>query len=108
MKNWVVFKEADYAPDTDTLVYTVPTGQTASIDKCTAFSAAGGTITFYIVGPSDSVGAANVIFTKTLAANEEYTFPEMVGQCMVAGDRIYEKAATASTVSTRLSGRAGT
>lgn len=107
MKNWTVFAEAAYAANADTLLYTVPAGQTAIIDKCSTYSTAGGTITFYIVPAAGAVGVSNIMGVKTLAALESYTHPEMVGHELAAGDAIYEKAALATTVVRRISGRAG-
>jgi hypothetical protein len=43
--------------------------------------------------------------TKTLQASEVYTFPELVGQVLGAGDFISTIAGTASAINMRVSGR---
>jgi hypothetical protein len=43
--------------------------------------------------------------TKTLAAAEVYTFPEIVGQVLVAGGFISTIAGAASAINIRASGR---
>jgi hypothetical protein len=43
--------------------------------------------------------------TKTLQASEVYTFPELVGQVLGAGDFISTIAGTGSAINMRVSGR---
>ena len=97
--------EAKYVEDTETTQYTSATGTFTTIDKCVAYSEAGGTITISIVGSGGTAGASNKVVEKTLAAKESYTFPEMVGQVLNPGDFVSADAAAASTVVFRLSGR---
>lgn len=96
--------EAAYSANTETTIYTATSRRTI-IDKATCFSAAGGTFTFKIVPSAGAAGAGNAIVTKTLAAGETYTCPEMVGQILSPGDFISELASAASTVVRRFSGR---
>jgi hypothetical protein len=107
MKNWTVFANVGYAAETMAMIYTVPAGNTAIIDKCSSYSAAGGSLTLMIVPPGQTPSAANVIYTKTFAPGESYLWAEMVGQELVAGDMIYEDAGAAGTVTRRISGRVG-
>lgn len=96
--------QAAYAANSETTIYTATSKRTI-LDKVTGFSATGGTLTFKIVPSAGTAGAANTIVTKTLAAGETYTFPEMVGQILSPGDFISELALAASTVVRRFSGR---
>jgi hypothetical protein len=53
-----------------------------------------------------SAGNLNLITkTKTLAASEVYTFPEIVGQVLGIGDFISTIAGTATSINIRASGR---
>lgn len=97
--------ETKYAENAQTTQYTAPGGTRTIIDKFTAYSLAGGTLTANIVASAGTAGASNVQVVKTLAANEAYTFPEMVGQILNTGDFISTLAALASTVVIRISGR---
>jgi hypothetical protein len=95
--------ETKYAENAETTQYTATTR--TIIDKVTAFSAAGGTIAIKLVPNGGSAGASNLVVTKTLAANESYTFPEVVGHTLNAGDFISALAGAANTVVIRISGR---
>ena len=75
--------ESKYAENAQTTQYTAGTGVRTIIDKFTGYSPAGG----------------------TLAAGETYTFPEVVGQILNAGDFVSTLAAAASSVVIRISGR---
>ena len=81
---------------------------TTIIDKFTAtnFSASAATISVNLVTSGDTAGNQNLITkTKTLAASEVYTFPEIVGQVLVAGGFISTIAGAASAINIRASGR---
>lgn len=97
--------ETKYAENADTTQYTAPGGTRTLIDKASAFSTAGGTITLRLVPNGGTAGASNVVATKTLAANESYTFPEIVGHTLNSGDFISSVAGAANTVVLRISGR---
>ena len=102
-----VLVPAKFAENTQTTQYTA-TGLTAIIDKFTATNISGSaaTISVNLVTLAGSAGNTNLITkTKTLAASEVYTFPELVGQVLGAGDFISTIAGTASAINIRVSGR---
>ena len=81
---------------------------TTIIDKFTAtnYSASAATLSVNLVTLGDTAGNQNLITkAKTLAASEVYTFPEIVGQVLIAGGFISTIAGTASAINIRASGR---
>lgn len=81
---------------------------TTIIDKFTAtnYSASAATISVNLVTSGDTAGNQNLITkAKTLAASEVYTFPEIVGQVLIAGGFISTIAGTATAINIRASGR---
>jgi hypothetical protein len=102
-----VLVPAKFAENAQTTQYTA-NGVTAIIDKFTAtnISASAATISVNLVTVTGSAGNTNLITkTKTLQASEVYTFPELVGQVLGAGDFISTIAGTASAINIRVSGR---
>jgi hypothetical protein len=102
-----VLVPAKYAENSQTTQYTA-TGVTAIIDKFTATNISGSaaTISVNLVTTAGSAGNTNLITkTKTLQPAEVYTFPELVGQVLSAGDFISTLAGTASAINIRVSGR---
>ena len=102
-----VLVPAKTVENTQTTQYTA-TGVTTIIDKFTAtnYSVAAATISVNLVTVSGSAGNQNLITkTKTLQPSEVYTFPELVGQVLSAGDFISTIAGTASAINMRVSGR---
>lgn len=98
---------AKTAESTQTTQYT-SNGVTTIIDKFTAtnYSAAAATISVNLVTAAGSAGNDNLIVkTKTLQANETYTFPEIVGQVLSPSGFISTIAGTASAINIRASGR---
>ena len=98
---------AKVAEAVQTTQYTA-NGVTTIIDKFTAtnYSATAATISINLVTVAGSAGNDNLIVkTKTLQANETYTFPEIVGQVLTPGSFISTIAGTASAVNIRASGR---
>lgn len=98
---------AKTAENTQTTQYT-STGVTTIIDKFTAtnYSASPATLSVNLVTSAGSAGNSNLITkTKTLLAGEVFTFPELVGQVLNAGDFISTIAGTASAINIRASGR---
>ena len=98
---------AKIAEATQTTQYT-STGATTIIDKFTAtnYSAVPATISVNLVTTAGTAGDLNLITkTKTLAASEVYTFPEIVGQVLGVGDFISTIAGTATSINIRASGR---
>jgi|TARA_R110000868_G_scaffold203855_1_gene451778 hypothetical protein len=81
---------------------------TTIIDKFTAtnYSASAATLSVNLVTLGDTAGNQNLITkAKTLAASEVYTFPEIVGQVLIAGGFISTIAGTATAINIRASGR---
>ena len=102
-----VFVPAKIVEATQTTQYTA-TNVTAIIDKFTAtnYSAAAATISVNLVTAADTAGNQNLIIkTKTLQPAETYTFPELVGQVLMATGFISTIAGTASAINMRVSGR---
>jgi hypothetical protein len=102
-----VLVPAKYAENSQTTQYTA-TGVTTIIDKFTAtnINSAAATISVNLVTTAGSAGNTNLITkTKTLQPAEVYTFPELVGQVLSAGDFISTLAGTASAINIRVSGR---
>ena len=98
---------AKIAEATQTTQYT-SNGLKTIIDKFTAtnYSASAATISINLVTSADTSGNQNLITkTKTLQPSEVYTFPEIVGQVLNAGDFISTIAGTASAINMRVSGR---
>ena len=102
-----VLVPAKIVESTQTTQYTA-TGVTTIIDKFTAtnYTTTAATISVNLVTVSGSAGNANLITkTKTLQPSEVYTFPELVGQILNAGDFISTIAGTATAINMRVSGR---
>ncbi len=97
--------EGKYAENAQTTQYSAPAGTRTIIDKFTGYSPAGGTLAVNVVASGATAAALNLKVSKTLAANETYTFPELVGQILNAGDFISALPGGASTVVIRVSGR---
>lgn len=98
---------AKNAEAAQTTQYTA-TGVTTIIDKFTAtnHSATAATITVNLVTSAGSAADSNrIVKTKTLQALETYTFPEIVGQVLAAGDFISTDASAATSINIRASGR---
>jgi hypothetical protein len=100
--------EPKQAENAQTSQYTVATGTRTIIDKFTARSVAGSTLSINIVASGGAAGATNLIATKTLAAGEHYTFPELVGHVLNAGDFISTICTVATDTVIRISGREST
>ena len=98
---------AKIAEATQVTQYTA-TGVTTIIDKFTAtnYSASAATISVNLVTAADTAGNQNLITkTKTLQPTEVYTFPELVGQVLMASGFISTIAGTATSINIRASGR---
>lgn len=80
----------------------------AIIDKFTAtnYSAAAATISINLVTLATTASDSNLtVKTKSLAAGETYTFPEIVGHVLNPGDFISTIASVATSINIRASGR---
>lgn len=100
--------EALQAANAQTTQYTTPAGTKTIIDKLTGTNttAAAATLTVNLVASGGGAAATNVITSaKTIAPGEAYTFPEIVGHVLNAGDFISTLAGTAAAITIRASGR---
>ena len=98
---------AKQAENSQTTQYTA-TNVKAMIDKFTATntSAANVTLSVNLVTSGGSASAANLIVdARTIAPDETYTFPELVGQVLEAGGFISTIASAATSLTIRASGR---
>lgn len=77
------------------------------IDKFTGYNHTAGAVTLAvnIVESGGTAANTNRVVLYTLAAGETYTFPEVVGHYLNAGDFISTIAGAANSVSIRASGR---
>lgn len=98
---------AKQAENTQTTQYTA-TNCRAIIDKFTATNTSGSnvTISVNIVISGGSTGNSNLIVdTRSIAPDETYTFPELVGQVLDSGNFISTIASAATSLTIRASGR---
>lgn len=98
---------AKIAENAQTTQYTA-TNVRAIIDKFTAtnYSAGAVTLSVNLVTAADTAGNQNLIVkTKSLAAGETYTFPEIVGHILDASGFISTIASAATSVNIRAAGR---
>lgn len=99
---------AKIAENAQTTQYTAGNNISTIIDKFTAtnFSGSTATISVNIVTALDSSGNQNLIVkTKSLAAGETYTFPEIVGQALEPSGLISTIASAANSINIRSNGR---
>lgn len=104
--NVAVLIPAKNAETAQTTQYTA-NGVRTIIDKCTATNtgASATTISVNLVTSGDTAGTQNLVLkTKSLAAGETYTCPEVVGQVLAPGGFI-STLAGATGVTIRASGR---
>lgn len=98
---------AKQAENTQTTQYTA-TNCRAIIDKFTATNTTAGnvTISVNIVASGGSADATNLIVdTRSIAPDQTYTFPELVGQVLDAGNFISTIASAGASLTIRASGR---
>ena len=98
---------AKQAEATQTTQYTA-TNCRAIIDKFTATNTTAGNVTIgvNIVASGGSASASNLIVdNRSIAPDETYTFPELVGQVLDAGSFISTIASAATSLTIRASGR---
>ena len=103
--------EAKYAESSETTQYTAGTGTRTIIDKFTGtnVTASAATLTVKIIASGGTASAdETIVYQKTIAAGETYTFPEVTGQILNAGDFLSTLAGTASAIVVRMSGRENT
>ena len=98
---------AKLAENAQTTQYTA-VNCTTIIDKFTGTNTSGAnvTISVNIVPNGGTAGGTNlVVDTRTIAPNETYTFPELVGHVLPPSGFISTIAGTASAIVIRASGR---
>lgn len=99
--------DSKYAENSQTTQYTAGSGVRTIIDKFTAYNgtAAAVSIAVNLVASGGTAGASNLKVSRSIQANETYTFPEIVGQILNAGGFISTIAGAASSIVIRASGR---
>lgn len=100
--------DAQFAPATNTIVYTVPALTRTIIDKFTATNTDGSTrtITVNIIPAGGSAGNQNTVTSaQSLTAGLSMELAEQSRQILNAGDMISVIASVASKVVIRASGR---
>jgi 3-deoxy-D-manno-octulosonic acid (KDO) 8-phosphate synthase len=98
---------AKQAENVQTTQYTAANCKTI-IDKFTATNTSAGNVTISVnlVQSGGSPGASNLIVdTRSIAPDETYTFPELVGQTLDPGAFISTIAGAATSLTIRASGR---
>ena len=98
---------AKQAENSQTTQYTASNVR-AVIDKFTATNTTTSNVTLSVnlVTSGGLAGAANLIVdARTIAPDETYTFPELVGQVLEAGGFISTIASAATSLTIRASGR---
>lgn len=97
---------SQFAPNAETTLYTA-TSVRCLIDKFTGYNSSGSTttLTIKIVPSGGSAATSNVMIVKSLTSGDVYTFPEISGQVLNAGDFVSVLAGAASAVVIRMSGR---
>lgn len=104
-----VLVDPQQAPSSATTVYTSPTGGKGTyVDKFTGTNVTAGivSLTVNLVKVGGSAGLNNtIVVTKSLAAGECYTFPEIVGSLLSPGDFISITASGSASITVRASGR---
>jgi P pilus assembly chaperone PapD len=98
---------AKQAENSQTTQYTASNVR-AVIDKFTATNTTTNNVTLSVnlVTSGGSASAANLIVdARTIAPDETYTFPELVGQVLEAGGFISTIASAATSLTIRASGR---
>lgn len=81
---------------------------TAIVDKFTATNTSANNVTLSvnIVTAGGSAGAANLVMdARTIAPDETYTCPELIGQVLEVGDFISTLASAGASLTIRCSGR---
>ena len=97
-----------FAESAQTTQYVAPTGTRAIIDKATATNTTASTVTFSVnLVPNGGAPLDSniVIDTRSIAAGECYTCPELVGHVIEPGGFISTLASSATALSIRFSGR---
>jgi hypothetical protein len=97
--------QAKQAENAQTTQYTAT--NRVIIDKFTGVNGSGAVVTLAVnvVASGGAAGASNLLITKSFAAGEAYTFPEITGHVLEAGDFVSTVAGAATSIVIRMSGR---
>ena len=98
---------AKQAENTQTTQYTASLCKTI-VDKFTATNTSASVVTLSVnlVTSGGSAGASNLIVdARSIAVDETYTFPELIGQSLESGGFISTIASAATALTIRASGR---
>lgn len=97
--------ESAYVPAAETPVLTATV--TTLIDAVNVFNSSGAaaTVALKVYATGGTPGAGNMQAFASIAANQSYQCPELVGQTLNAGDVVSALAGTASALVIRISGR---
>lgn len=98
---------AKQAENTQTTQYTASLCKTI-IDKFTATNTSASVVTLSVnlVTSGGSAGASNLIVdARSIAVDETYTFPELIGQSLESGGFVSTIASAAAALTIRASGR---
>ena len=96
-------RQSDYVANAEADLFTAT--NTTIIDKCASSAILAGVVTLRIVPASGTPGSQHQQAKKTFNVDESYTWPEIVGQTLLSGDKIRGVCTVASAVTLRLSGR---
>ena len=99
--------DSKFAENAPTTQYTAPSGTRTIIDKITGTNVTAGvaTLTINLVPAAGSAASSNQLVSKSLAAGEAYTFPEVAGHILNASGFISTNCNVGSAVVIRVSGR---
>jgi hypothetical protein len=91
----------------DTVQYTAPGATKTIIDKFTGTNTTGvaATLTVFLTVAAAGAASNTIVSAKSIAPGECYTFPELVGHVLNAGDQIRTSSGTANAITARASGR---
>ena len=98
---------AKQAENAQTAQYTATNCKTI-IDKFTVTNTTAGNVTFSVnlIASGGAAGVSNLILdTQSIAPDETYTCPELVGQVLESGNFISTIASAATSLTIRASGR---
>jgi hypothetical protein len=96
------------AANAETTQYTAPAATRTIIDKFTGTNTTAGaqTLTVKLIPSGGAAGVSNtIVLTKSIAPGECYTFPEIVGHVLNAGDFLSTLASAGAAITIRASGR---
>lgn len=98
---------AQLIPNSDTTVYTAPSGINTIVDKLTVYNGDSGTQTLAIniIPSGGSVGASNLVAVISMTTGQTVDFSQVQNQILATGDKISLNASVASKIVARGSGR---